>query len=139
MSGLTADEAGRGIDWEGLAMDGAMTNAPLGGKKVGKNPTARGQIGTKRSVLSEGGGVPIGLAVEGAKRHDGRMARDTIARLPVERPAPTPEQPQGLGLEQGDADAAVRDWLTEFGFTAHSRARGEEAQAIPQAAGSNAR
>jgi hypothetical protein len=26
----------------------------LGGKKVGKNPTDRGKIGTKRSVLTDG-------------------------------------------------------------------------------------
>jgi hypothetical protein len=37
---------------------------------VGKHPTDRGKIGTKRSVLTDGGGVPIGLAVEGANRND---------------------------------------------------------------------
>jgi putative transposase len=36
--GLEEYAALQGIDWEWLAMDGAMTKAPLGGEKVGKNP-----------------------------------------------------------------------------------------------------
>ena len=32
------DEA-RGIEWDWLALDGALTKAPLGGKKTGLNPT----------------------------------------------------------------------------------------------------
>src|SRR5581483_4048969 len=31
----------QGIDWNWLSMDGAMTKAPLGGKKSGANPTDR--------------------------------------------------------------------------------------------------
>ena len=57
---------------------------------MGKNPTDRGKIGTKRSLLTEGGGVPIGLAVEGANRNDFKMVRETIESIPVKRPAPTP-------------------------------------------------
>lgn len=33
----------KGIDWEWLSLDGAMTKAPLGGKDTGKNPTDRGK------------------------------------------------------------------------------------------------
>ncbi|MGH8063760.1 MAG: IS5 family transposase [Candidatus Entotheonellia bacterium] len=138
-SGLAAYEVLKGIDWEWLAMDGAMTKAPLGGKKVGKNPTERGKIGIKRSVLTDGGGVPIGLAVEGANRHDFKMARETIESIPVERPEPAPNMPQGMCLDKGYDYDEVRDLLTEFGFTAHIRARGEEAKALKQEAGSKAR
>jgi hypothetical protein len=42
-------------------------------EKVGKNPTDRGKIDSKRRLLTEGG-VPIGLAVEGANRHECKMA-----------------------------------------------------------------
>jgi len=62
-----------GLDWNWLAMDGAMTKAPLGGKKIGANPTDRGKSGVKRSLLTEGHGVPIGLTIEGANRHDMRI------------------------------------------------------------------
>ena len=58
---------------------------------MGQNPTDRGKIGTTRSVLTDGGGVPIGLAVEGANRHDFKMARETIESIPVERPEPAPQ------------------------------------------------
>ena len=106
---------------------------------MGKHPTARGQIGTKRSLLTEGGGGPIGLAVEGANRHDFKMVRETLESIPVKRPAPTPAMPQGMCLDNGDDDDEVRDVLAEFGFTAHIRARGEEAKALQQDAGFRAR
>lgn len=35
----------RGIEWEWLSMDGAMTKAPLGGEDTGNNPTDRGKKG----------------------------------------------------------------------------------------------
>ena len=106
---------------------------------MGKNPTDRGKIGAKRSLLTEGGGVPIGLAVEGANRHDCKMVRETIESIPVKRPAPTPALPQGMCLDKGYDDDEVRDLLAEFGFTAHIRARGEEAKALQQDAGFRAR
>jgi transposase len=106
---------------------------------VGKNPTDRGKIGTKRSVLTEGRGVPIGLAVEGANRNDFKMARTTIESIPVERPEPTPDTPQGMCLDKGYDYDEVRELLAEFGFTAHIRARGEEAKALKQEAGFKAR
>jgi transposase len=106
---------------------------------VGKNPTDRGKIGTKRSVLTDGHGVPIGLAVDGANRHDFTLTRETIEHIAVERPDPTTDAPQGMCLDKGYAYTEVRDLLTEFGFTAHIRARGEEAQALKQEAGFKAR
>jgi putative transposase len=106
---------------------------------VGKHPTDRGKMGAKRSLLTEGGGVPIGLAVEGANRHDCKMVRETIESIPVKRPAPTPATPQGMCLDKGYDDDEVRDLLAEFGFTAHIRARGEEAKALQQDAGFRAR
>ncbi len=86
----------KGIDWEWLSMDGAMTKAPLGGEDTGPNPTDRGKSGVKRSLLTEGHGVPIGLAVDGANRNDMKLVRETIERIVVERPQPTAEHPQGM-------------------------------------------
>jgi putative transposase len=106
---------------------------------VGKNPTDRGKLGTKRRLRTDGGGVPIGLAVEGANRHDCKLVQATLASIPVVRPAPTPATPQGMCLDKGYADDAVRDPLAACGFTAHIRARGEEAKALQQEAGFRAR
>ncbi len=109
------------------------------GGKTGRNPTDRGKSGVKRSVLTEGHGVPIGLAVEGANRHDMKLVRDTLARIVVERPAPTAAQPQGVCLDAGYDYAEVRATLAEFGFTAHIRGRSEEARELKAEAGKRAR
>lgn len=129
----------KGIEWAWLSMDGAMTKAPLGGEDTGPNPTDRAKSGVKRSLLTEGGGVPIGLAVEGANRHDMKLVRETIESIVVQRPEPSPEQPQGMCLDKGYDYPEVRDILVEFGFTAHIRARGEEAKEIAREAGKKAR
>jgi transposase len=136
--GLVDYDALRGIDWEWLAMDGAMTQAPLGGGKGGQEPD-RGKSGTKRSLLTDGDDVPIGLAVDGANRNDFKMARAAIESIAVERPAPTPAAPQGMCLDKGYDYDEVRELLTAFGCTAHIRAQGEEAQALKQEAGFKAR
>jgi len=111
----------------------------LGGKRCGKNPTDRGKQGTKRSVLTDGNGVPIGLEVEGANRNDFKMTRQTLDNIVAERPEPTEERPQGLCLDKGYDYDEVRDIVEEFGFTTHIRARGEEAKAIKDEAGYKAR
>lgn len=67
------------------------------------------------------------------------MVHETRTSLPVERPRPTPEQPQGGCLDQGDDVDDVRERLATFACTAHIRARGEEAQALTHAAGAKAR
>jgi putative transposase len=106
---------------------------------VGKHPTDRGKIGTTRRVLTDGGGVPRGVAVEGANRNDCKLARETLESIPVARPAPPPEQPPGMCLDKGDDFDDVRELLADCRFTAHIRARGEEAQAITREAGDTAR
>jgi putative transposase len=77
--------------------------------------------------------------VDGANRNDFKLARATIESVPIDQPDPTPEAPQGVCLDKGYDYREVRDLLAEFGFTAHIRARGEETQAIKQAAGYRAR
>lgn len=111
----------------------------MGGKKTGPNPTDRGKGGVKRSLLTEGHGVPIGVAVAGANRHDIKLLRPSLESIVVERPEPTAARPQGMCLDKGYDYDEVRDILREFGFTAHIRARGEEAKAIQREAGYKAR
>ena len=68
-----------------------------------------------------------------------KLVRSTLDSLVVERPEPTVAQPQGMCLDKGYDYDEVRDLLAEFGFTAHIRARGEEAKALKQEAGFRAR
>jgi hypothetical protein len=104
-------------------MDGVMTKAPLGEKETGPNPTDRSKRGAKRSLLTEGGGVPIGVAIAGANRNDFKLARQTLSSIPVSRPAPTAEEPHGLCLDKGYDYKEVRELAGEFGYTVHVRAR----------------
>jgi len=83
--------------------------------------------------------VPIGLVVEGANRNDFKLLRETIQSIVPERPGPTAEQPQGMCLDKGYDYTEVREILREFAFTAHIRARSEEAHAIKREAGFKAR
>ena len=90
-------------------------------------------------MLTEAHGVPLGLVVAGANRPDMKLVESTLSSIVVERPAVTAQQPQGLCLDKGYDYAAVREIVQEFGFTAHIRARGEEAQALNRQAGFKAR
>ena len=51
--------------------------------------------------MTDGHGVPLGLAVDGANRQDMKLVRATLDSLVVERPKPTVAQPQGLCLDKG--------------------------------------
>lgn len=111
----------------------------MGGKNTGPNPTDRAKSGVKRSLLTEGHGVPVGVVVAGANRPDMKLVKDTVNSVVVTRPRPTKKQPQGMCLDKGYDYAEVRDSLKEFGFTAHIRARGAEARALKRRAGIRAR
>jgi putative transposase len=90
-------------------------------------------------VLTEANGIPIGLTVAGANRNDMKVVRMTRESIPVDRPKPTREQPQGMCMDKGYDYEEVRETVREFGFTAHIRSRGEEAQALKREAGFKAR
>jgi transposase len=127
--GLLAYDALHGIDWTWLALDGAMGKAPLGGEKTGRNPTDRGKRGVKRSLLTDGCGIPLGVVIDGANRNDHKLMRQTLDAIPVPRPKPTRDCPQHLCLDKGFDYNEPRALAEEFGFTLHVRSRGEEAGA----------
>jgi putative transposase len=81
-------------------------------------------------VLTEAHGVPLGVVVAEANRHDMKLVKQTVKSVVVPRPRPTKKRPQGMCLDKGYDYEEVRATLREFGFTAHIRARGEEAQAL---------
>lgn len=83
--------------------------------------------------------MPVAIVVDGANRHDMKLARRTLEELKADRPLPTAAQPQGLCLDKGYDYDEVRELVAAFGFTAHICARGEEAQKIKQEAGFRAR
>ena len=128
-----------GIEWLWQALDGAMTKAPLGGETTGRNPTDRGKQGVKRSILTDGRGVPLAAVVEGANRHDMKLVGATLYQLAIARPEPTEQQPQNLSLDKGYDYDPVRHLLEQWGYTAHIRTRGEEKQQKQSVPGYRAR
>jgi putative transposase len=109
------------------------------GEKTGKNPTDRAKSGTKRSLLTEANGVPVGLAVAGANVNDFKLVRETVKSIPTRRPRPSLGKPQNLCLDKGYDYDEVRELACTFWFTAHIRSRGEEAQLIKRRARFKAR
>ena len=81
-------------------------------------------------MLTEAHGVPLGVVVAEANRHDMKLVKQTVKSVVVPRPRPTKKRPQGMCLDKGYDYEEVRATLREFGFTAHIRTRGEEAQAL---------
>jgi putative transposase len=71
--------------------------------------------------------MPLALTVAGANRHDVTLLEDTLANIVIEQPVPTAEQPQHVCLDAAYDSQAVYALLDAWGFTAHIRARGEEA------------
>ncbi len=81
----------------------------------------------------------MGLAVDGANRNDMKLVAETLESIAIDRPSPTPEQPQGMCMDKGYDYDEVRALVKEFGFTAHIHVRGEAAQKLKRQAGIKAR
>ena len=129
-AGLTEYDELVVIDWEWQSADGAMGKAPLvpkggTGAAAGPNPTDRGKRGTKRSLLVDGNGVPLAVAVAGANRNDCKLLAATLGDAAVARPDPG-QVKQHLCLDKGYDHAFVRREAEARGYQHHIRRRGEE-------------
>lgn len=97
-------------------MDGAMTKAPLGGEATGPNPTDRAKKGVKRSLHTEGAGIPIGPAIGPANRNDHKPMRETLERWPLRPPRGTS---QHMCLDKGYDYDEAREVPDANRFVAH--------------------
>ena len=77
-------------------------------------------------MLTEGHGRPIGVAVDGANRHDMKLVERTLEAARVQRPEPTAYQPQNMCLDKGYDYPEVRKLVAAWGYTGHIKSRGEE-------------
>ena len=117
-AGLNEYDELKGIAWKWQAADGAITKAPLGGEKTGKNPTDRGKTGTKRSLLVNEQGLPLGLVVSGANTPDGKLLETTLLAMPVERPD-AEEVEQHLSLDKGYSGEPCATIAENQGYILH--------------------
>ena len=70
-----------GLELDDLAVDGCLTKAPGGGAVAGRSPVDRGKRGLKRSVATDGAGIPLHVVSAGANRHDAPLLAATLAGL----------------------------------------------------------
>lgn len=119
-AGLMEYEEVKGIEWKWQALDGAISKAPLGGEKTGKNPTDRGKSGGKRSLQVDSRGLPLAVVIAGANVPDSKLLEATLDACPIERPNPQADgQPQNLCLDKGYSDEPSAQAVLQRGYTLH--------------------
>lgn len=72
--------------------------------------------------------MPLAIVIDGANRHDMKLARPTLEALEAERPSLLRVWPQRLCLDKGYDYPQIQDLALEFGYRMHLRSRGEEGQ-----------
>jgi transposase len=116
-----------GLQLADLVVDGCIVKAPCGGEAAGRSPVDRGKRGTKRSLLTEAAGIPIGCVIAGANRHDSVFLRptlETLGRFGFDLP-----ERITVHLDAGYDSKATRGLLAELGCTAMISAKGTPLQA----------
>jgi transposase len=113
-----------GLNLDDLAVDGCITKAPCGGEVAGRSPVDRGKQGLKRSVASDGDGMPLGWVVAPANTHDSPLLGPTLEILAELRPLPT--QPT-VHLDRGYDSGKTRTTLAERGLDGHIAHKGTPA------------
>ena len=79
------------------------------------------------------------MAHDGANRNDHKLLKDTLDSIPIQRPEPCPEAPQGLCLDKAYDNVESREIAADYDLTPHIRTRGEELEAKAHTPGWRAR
>jgi transposase len=77
-----------GLELSDVAVDGCITKAPCGGEVAGRSPVDRGKQGTKRSVVVDAFGIPLGVISASANSHDSPLLAPTLDTLAAIGPLP---------------------------------------------------
>jgi putative transposase len=77
-------------------------------------------------VIVEADGGPLGVVVAAANVNDCKLLEQTIQAIVVQRPEPTPENPQHLCLDKGYDNPTGRAAAVSGNHTPHIRPIGEE-------------
>ena len=99
-------------------------------KSTGPNPTDRSKSCTKRSLLVDGQGIPLGITVDGANRHDMKMTKATLQNIVICRlklsSSSSLKLQQHICLDKGYDYPEVYELLEEYSYTMHICKRGEK-------------
>jgi transposase len=107
-----------------LAIDGCITKAPGGGECAGRSPVDRGKLGMKRSLMTEGYGIPLGRVLAPANRHDSPLLAPTLDKLDDLGPLPDDIT---VHLDAGYDSQKTRDELAERDMTGEIAHKGDKA------------
>ena len=94
-------------------------------------------MGVKRSVLTDGRGVPIGIAIAGAHTHDQKLFHATLRSIPVKRPPSRGRTKQHLCLDKAYCGKAVETEARRRKYLLHVPKKG--APPSPRRKGKRAR
>lgn len=123
-----------GLDLDDISVDGSITKSFCGGDLSGRSPVDRGKQGTRRSVATDGSGIPLALVAAGANRHDSPLFEPTMRQIP-DMIGPLPEQPC-VHPDRGYDSTGTRAACSTSSVTASSAAAPRNAARSPSAAGS---
>ena len=124
--------AGR-LDWRRAALDSASIPA-RGGEATGPNPAGRGKPGTKRHLVTDARGTPLGVALSGANRHDGTALAATLDAVPPVRSGKRGRprgRPAKLHADKGHDHARCRRECRQRGVRPRIARRGAESSQEP--------
>jgi len=96
------------------------------GDLTGPNPTDRAKRGVKRSLLTDGRGVPLAAVIAGANVHDSKLVCSTMDSIVLRGPR-GPRRPRNVCLDKGYDFPIVRCEIRRRYATPHIRKRGESA------------
>ncbi len=113
-----------GLDLSDVAVDGCITKAPCGGQKAGRSPVDRGKQGIKRSMLVDGGGIPLGAIAAPANRHDSALLEETLDTMEIIGELP---ERMSVHLDRGYESKATRERLEARGLLAEISEKGKPA------------
>src|SRR2546423_1397633 len=99
----------------------SMITAACGGQRAGPAPVDRRKGGLKRSVATDGYGIPLGFAAAGANRHDSPLLAPTLGAAISQLGGALPGQ-RTCHLDAGYDSWPTRQLLAQLGF-AHQIAR----------------
>jgi transposase len=113
----------------GKALTGPWAKLPW--RKNAPDPTRRigEKKGRKRSVLTDGRGVPLSIVGSAANVNDVTLLVPTLDSLVMARPKPTPAHPQNLCADAGYKGQPAMEAVLARHYTPHVKQRREEAQA----------
>lgn len=113
-----------GLVLEDLIIDGCIAKAPGGGRVAGRSPVDRGKLGYKRSLLTEGKGIPLGRVLAPANRHDSPLLAPTLDKLAEVGPLPGDVT---VHLDAGYDSQKTRDELEVRSMKGQIAHKGEKA------------